>query len=124
MEIFSEVLNVLDYQLYSFIKIVVVIEDLSPSTDEYIRHLFAEMWPNHSVFFKKKRFECAIFAIAWYCTLREHDPVDVSELVKIFFKYEDQVAMLLQVLQCETRILEYYDNDGESLYEIGIAIET
>jgi len=46
--------NVLDYQLYSFIKLVICIEDLSSTTDANIRYLFAEMWLNHNLFFKKK----------------------------------------------------------------------
>lgn len=110
--------NVLDYQLYSFIKLVICIEDLSSTTDANIRYLFAEMWLNHNLFFKKKRWEAAIFAITWYCTLKEYDPIDVSRLVKVFFKPEDQPEMLLQVFACETRILDYYDND----IDLGIPI--
>jgi len=36
----------------------------------------------------------------------------------VFFKPEDQPEMLLQVFACETRILDYYDND----IDLGILI--
>ncbi|WP_292388807.1 hypothetical protein [Methanosarcina sp. UBA5] len=105
----------LDYQKYSFIKIVVSIKSLSPNMDEDIRCRFAEMWLNHKLFFKKKRFECVIFALTWYCTLLDNQPIDESELVEMFFKDKDQPAMLLQVFQCESRIREYYEDKEQSI---------
>lgn len=100
--------DTLDYEKYSFIRLIVGIKSLSPNVDTDIRYCFAEMWLNHKLFFKKKRFECVIIALAWYCTRKENQPVDVSELVEMFFKDKDQRAMLIQVFQCESKILKYY----------------
>ena len=102
--------DALGYEMYSFIKIVVCIESLSPSVCEDIRYRFAEMWLNHKLFFNKKHFECVIFALAWYCTHQDSQPVDVSELVEMFFKYKDQPEMLSQVFKCESKILKYYED--------------